>query len=347
MPRTIALVFLVTSIVQNVLIAAPQQETPESNAATNASSDEPLPEQEKEKPLPALPKQLNSIIAAATPMNPEQTIFLDLLGKRLYLRSQIVCKDCTLEMLCCQERTKEHESIFSFRGEAKVVHAGLLAIGAKAGKPVSFQPEFTPPSGDQIDIFVRWVDDKGKPQRVDVRKWLRHSTHRYFVYKMESPPPNIKFPISELRYDPYNKEILWFGPMTKEQRKEVLALSDDKSYRKAIDYFFDQGKSRAMDADFVFAGSFHYDQDLGDGKTAKRYAADSGFLICVANFGESLIDVRENSSSSDGGQSYEGWSERIPAEGTQLLLELVPAEQSASKSKSMPPNSPADKQDER
>ena len=323
-----------------IQLSADESDSGRTKSPQTSVASDPVPAADAEEKLPPLPAKLSEIVHGPNlvSMNPEQTLFLNRSEKKLFLRTQVACRDCTLEMLCCQERTKEHESILSFRGAAMTVHAGLLAIGAKPGKPVSFNPEFTPPRGQAIEIFVNWIDKAGKPQRVNVRHWLRHTTHRYFSQKLEAAPANIKFPISELRYDPYNKEILWFGPMSKAQRKEMLALSDDAKYRKAIEYFFEQGKSRPMTADFVFAGSFHFDQDLGEGKTARRYAAEAGFLICVANFAESVIDVREKSSASDGGLSYEGWTERIPPEKTPVLLELGPVEE--SKQDADGPNTP-------
>ncbi len=77
-----------------------------------------------------------------------------------------------------------------------------------------------------------------------------------------------------------------------------------------------------MTAEFVFPGSFHYEADDDSGQ--KFYAAEGGFLICVANFPQATIDVREASSASDGGQTYEGWPEKVPARGTPVILELVP-----------------------
>jgi hypothetical protein len=35
------------------------------------------------------------------------------------------------------------------------------------------------------------------------------------------------------------------------------------------------------------------------------------------------MDIREESSASDGAQTYEGWTERIPPEGTPVLLVLT------------------------
>jgi hypothetical protein len=38
-----------------------------------------------------------------------------------------------------------------------------------------------------------------------------------------------------------------------------------------------------------------------------------------------MLDVREQSSASDGAQTYEGWTERLPPEGTPVLLLLSAA----------------------
>ncbi len=56
-------------------------------------------------------------------------------------------------------------------------------------------------------------------------------------------------------------------------------------------------------------------------------------MICVANFADAMIDVRENSTSSDGSQTYEAWTEQIPPEKTPVILELI-AETSSEKAKS-------------
>ena len=55
-----------------------------------------------------------------------------------------------------------------------IVHAGLLAIGAKPGHPAQFQPRFIPPTGTEIAIEVRWKDAGGKVQSAPAQDWIRN-----------------------------------------------------------------------------------------------------------------------------------------------------------------------------
>ena len=87
-----------------------------------------------------------------------------------------------------------------------------------------------------------------------------------------------------------------------------------------------------MTAEFVFAGSYKFrPEDFeGTGKLLPEvYAAEGGQLVCVANFASSMIDVREESSASDGGQSYEALKGKVPPRGTPVIVELVPAKAAA------------------
>lgn len=299
----------------------------------------PRPAQPEIPALQALPAQLSKLLEEGVPLNPDRTVLLDKKKNRVLLHTQVACNDCLLEMFCCLEQTKEHESILVLRGMAKTVHVGLLAAGAEPGRPAEFTPEFKPPTGQQIDIFVNWVDDKGQLQRCDARKWMRHSVSRYYSQHLPSPPPGVKLPLMELRYDPFNKEILWFGQMSVEQRDQLLKLWDDKQYQQAIRKFSTQSQPRPMDVEFVFAGSYQWKPE---GAAAEVYAAEGGELICVANFASSVIDVKEASSASDGGQSYEAWPGRVPPRGTPVIVELVPV-RAAVKSNSEPGAKPTER----
>jgi hypothetical protein len=274
--------------------------------------------------LAPLSESLSKVIENATPLNPEHTVFLNGSKKRIYLHTEVSCRNCVLEMLCVPVGQREHETILNVRARAFVVHAGLLALALKPGRPAVFYPEFSPPKGPALDMRVHWADETGKLQSADPRSWIRHSIHRYFSQPLASAPPGVKLPHEELRYDPYNKEILWYGPMTKKQRRHLLTLWDDSVYQEAINKFYEQSQSRPMEAGFVFTGSQLYtDEQTGQ----RRYAAENGHFITVANFPSSTIDVAEASSSSEGGEMYEAWEQRIPPEGTPVILEIGPAAQ--------------------
>jgi hypothetical protein len=82
-----------------------------------------------------------------------------------------------------------------------------------------------------------------------------------------------------------------------------------------------------MTAEFVFAGSSMFrDEETG----REYYQAEGGHLICTSNFPDAMLDLREESSASDGAQTYEGWTERLPPEGTPVLLILSAAPQKKS-----------------
>ncbi|MBL8818921.1 MAG: hypothetical protein JNL58_23030 [Planctomyces sp.] len=305
-------------------IQPPEKLVPQDKNPTNTPKPlAPVPEEDPEKPAPLkpLPPQLAELIKDATSLNPDGTVFLDVKGKRAILRTEVACTNCILEMLCVPEGIKEHETILRLRSKAWVVHTALVGMGVEPGKPATFSPEFIQPSGTTIRIYASWVDADGKLQRQDVRSWMRHNIHRYFAAPLKSPPPGLELPYKELRYDRFNNEVLWYGPMSEQQRDDLLSKWDNPDYIKAISQFFEQSKSRQMTAEFVFAGSGFY-KDPESGK--EFYQAEGGFLICVANFADAMIDVREASTSSDGSQTYEAWTEKIPPENTPVLLELVP-----------------------
>ena len=179
------------------------------------------------------------------------------------------------------------------------------------------------PTGQPIDIFLQWTDEKNKPHRVRAQSWVRHATFRFYVAKMEQLPPGVKLPEdSALRYSAKFKELTWYGPMTAKQRDGWRKMSQDPTFQKAIKTFFKESQSREMDATFVFAGSFFYT----DEKTGERfYQAEGGGLICVANFPTATIDVAVKSSST-GNENllYEAYMERIPRVGTDVTVELIP-----------------------
>ncbi len=257
------------------------------------------------------------------PLNKSGTVLLDVDGKRLLLKTKVCLREGVLEMFCCLKQTKEHESILSIDSEAYVIHTGLLALGAKPGSPVKFQPEYSPPKGTRIRLFCQWTDKDGKPHREPAEKWIRNSSKRFFVELFDEKPVGLELKEdSELKWDEKNKELYWFGHMSEKQRDSFLALSKDAKYRKAIQKFFVRTQPHELADPWVFAGSgFFVDEANG----TKSYLAEGGDLICVANFASAMLDLAVPSSAT--GESnliWEAWADRIPPVGTEVLLELVP-----------------------
>ena len=255
-------------------------------------------------------------------LNKTGTVLLDVKGKRLLLKSEVVLREGLLEMLVCLKGSKEHESILSVDSQAQIVHAGLLALGAKVGSPVRWQPEFQAATGQPIDIFFTWTDENGKLHRDAAQTWVRHATRRYFVEKLDPPPAGFKLPAdSDLKWDERNRELLWYGHMSDAQRDEVLKISKDTKFQKAIQSIYKNTQIRQMDANWVFAGSyFQTDEKTGE----KFYQAESGDLICVANFASATLDLSATSTATNDDLMFEAFTERIPPAGTKVTIELVP-----------------------
>ena len=286
---------------------------------------------ESVKPVTKTVKPFAKNSEGLQPLNSSGTVLLDLKGKRLLLKSEVVLREGLLELLVCLKRSKEHESILSVDTPAQIVHAGLLALGAKQGTHVRWEPEFQAATGQPIDIFFSWTDAEDKPHRVPAQSWVRHATRRYFVQKFESPPKGFKIPSdSELKWDSKNGELLWYGPMSEAQRDAALKISQDETFQKAIQSFFKQSQIRQMEADWVFAGSFF----VTDEKTGEKfYQAESGDLICVANFASATLDLSATSSATNDDLMFEAFTERIPPVGTLITVELVPNFNRSNKTK--------------
>jgi hypothetical protein len=68
---------------------------------------------------------------------------------------------------------RAYESVVVIYTKPSIVHAALLALGAKPGKPVEYKPKFVPPSGAEVEIEVAWKDRDGKRQKARAQDWIR------------------------------------------------------------------------------------------------------------------------------------------------------------------------------
>lgn len=78
--------------------------------------------------------------------------------KRVVLGGVVCLREGPLEFFACRRGSKEHESVVSLDVAPHLICAALLAVGAKQGKPAKFDPEFVPPTGEEIEIELRWRD---------------------------------------------------------------------------------------------------------------------------------------------------------------------------------------------
>ncbi|WP_182868043.1 YdjY domain-containing protein [Stieleria mannarensis] len=187
--------------------ADPRETTPQtdSTAATDdsaAASGRPLPSP------PEMPSPSESTDAAATPSDdaaseqpdrwepegptaeevarqafqpPPETkslsqqgqLWIDPQRKRVIVDGYVALKRGALEMFACPVGTKEHESIVAALARSREVHAALLAVDATPGAPVRFRPEFVPPTGQVIRVWVCWYDTEDQFHVVDARQWVQ------------------------------------------------------------------------------------------------------------------------------------------------------------------------------
>ena len=116
-------------------------------------------------------------------LDPVAPVWVDPVGKRVVMLGHVCQTDALLEMFACLAQTKEHEAIVAVPTQAFLVHAGLLAVGAKAGKAVQFNPEYVPASGTEIEVTVRWKDAGGEIKTARAQDWIRDmQTGRTMTY---------------------------------------------------------------------------------------------------------------------------------------------------------------------
>jgi hypothetical protein len=76
--------------------------------------------------------------------------------------------------------------------------------------------------------------------------------------------------------------------------------------------------------EWVFAGSILFKNDKFDPDSQPFYAANSGDVICVANFDSAMLDLPILSSQDNDDLDFEAFTERIPPEGTNVVIILEP-----------------------
>jgi len=118
-----------------------------------------------------LPISIGDQDARLRRLSPDDAVWFDVRNKLVIVGSEIALQQGPLEMFACPEGTKEHESVLKVRSRAFVVHAALLATGAKPGSPVRFEPEYAQATGTEIQVFVVW-EEEGKTLWRRGQEWV-------------------------------------------------------------------------------------------------------------------------------------------------------------------------------
>ncbi len=155
--------------------------------ATHLLAQDDKPPSTPAAPKPAVEQPAVEKPAADSPVIPDDPqpaelvrlsktgeIWLDKKRKAVVIDGQVCLREGNLEMFACPKGTKEHESIVALNCQPEEAHAGLLAAGAKPGKPVRFDPEYQPASGDIIDLYVLWRDEKGGKHQAKAQDWVKN-----------------------------------------------------------------------------------------------------------------------------------------------------------------------------
>lgn len=108
-------------------------------------------------------------------ISPKDDVWIDSTSKQVKVSGEVVLREGQLELFACLKATKEHEAVIACTSKAYVIHAGLLAVGAVAGAPVQFRPDYKAATGTEIEVLVEWTDAQGKVQKTKAQDWIRNT----------------------------------------------------------------------------------------------------------------------------------------------------------------------------
>jgi hypothetical protein len=144
---------------------AAKRESPEKDLAKEL-------EQVSEKPRDLGPPLVDHPDALRR-LDPAEPVWIDKPNTQVVMQGEVCRAGYPLEFFATYSN-RSYEAVVSVNVKPSIVHAGLLAVGAKAGHPAQFQPTFIPPAGTEVAIEVRWKDAKGKVESAPAQHWIRN-----------------------------------------------------------------------------------------------------------------------------------------------------------------------------
>ena len=147
---------------------------------TIANAQDPAGEEETDDAAVVSKQVLKPLTASrfVLPLNKDGGLWIDLKRKWVIIDGSVCLREGPLEMFICPAQTKEHESVITTPIDAETVHSSLLAIGAKTGSPVQFQPEYECATGSVIDIVVVWVGEDKQVNASLAQNWIKKGNTR-------------------------------------------------------------------------------------------------------------------------------------------------------------------------
>lgn len=106
-------------------------------------------------------------------LSPTEDVWIDLENKTVVVGGAVCLDKGAIEYFACPKDTKDYESVVAVRSSARLIHAGLLAIGLKPGSPVAFDPEYVAATGPAVSVRMRWRDEEGRTRVVPAQEWVR------------------------------------------------------------------------------------------------------------------------------------------------------------------------------
>ena len=103
-----------------------------------------------------------------------RNVVLEIQGhrRRVLIDAEVCLREGPLEQLLCKKRSKEHEAILAADVDARTIHMALETAGAKAGKPVRYDPKYEPATGSRVKVTLQY-EDNGKQVTVPAQHWIQ------------------------------------------------------------------------------------------------------------------------------------------------------------------------------
>ncbi len=158
-------------------------------APPTATAPAPVPpEARSETPLQQSPRQATEDQSPIKRVRPfegvEVILHTDEPSRSRVEVAAVSCLDSGwLEQVACGPNTREHESLVVVSSRPSQIHAALLMAGFEPGKPGRWIYEndtfdIIKPTGEKLDIRVRYVDAKGESIEHEIGKWIREAARR-------------------------------------------------------------------------------------------------------------------------------------------------------------------------